>query len=151
MALKIVTENRKARHDYTVIEVFEAGIVLQGTEVKAIRQGKINLKEGYAVIEKNEVYLHNCHINPYTHGNINNHDPLRKRKLLLRKREILKIIKGTTEKGLTIVPLKVYFKDGKVKVEISVAKGKRLYDKRDDMKKRSADMDIRKALKVKNE
>jgi len=150
MSIKIVSDNRRARHEYFILEKFEAGIVLVGTEVKSIREGKVNLKDGYAMIEGNEVYLYNCHISPYSHGNIYNHDPMRKRKLLLHRREIRKLIKSTAEKGQSIVPLKIYFKQGKAKVEISLAKGKKLYDKREDIKRKTVDRDIQKILKERN-
>ena len=147
MAIKIITENRKARHDYFIIETFEAGIVLRGTEVKSLREGKANLKDSFAAVEKEEVFLHNCHISPYIHGNIYNHDPLRIRKLLLHKSEINKLIGKTVEKGLTLIPLKLYFKNGVAKAELALAKGKKLHDKREDIKKKTAMREIEKAFK----
>jgi len=127
---KNITVNRKARHEFEILQNFEAGIVLVGTEVKALRQGKANLVDGYAKIERGEVWLVNVNISEYTQGNINNHDPRRDRKLLLSKSEIRKLIGKTKEKGLTLVPLRLYFKNGKVKVELALAKGKKVYDKR---------------------
>ena len=127
---KNITVNRKARHEFEILQYFEAGIVLVGTEVKALRQGKANLVDGYAKIERGEVWLVNVNISEYTQGNINNHDPRRDRKLLLSKSEIRKLIGKTKEKGLTLVPLRLYFKNGKVKVELALAKGKKVYDKR---------------------
>jgi len=144
---KIVTENRKARHDYFILETCVAGIVLKGTEVKSLRASHANLKDSYAGIESGEVFLFDCHINPYTHGNIENHDPLRKRKLLLHKREIKKLIGKTAEKGLSLVPLKIFFTRGKAKIEIAVAKGKKLYDKRETIKKKTAEREVRRAMR----
>ncbi|MFQ5652900.1 MAG: SsrA-binding protein SmpB [bacterium] len=149
MGVKIITNNRKARHDFHILDTIEAGIVLHGTEVKSLRAGKANLKDSYANVKNQEVYLCRSHISPYTHGNINNHDPLRERKLLLHRKEIKKLIGKTQEKGLTLVPLKLYFKNGKVKVELAVAKGKKLYDKRQDMAKRESDREMKRALKQK--
>jgi SsrA-binding protein len=127
---KNITVNRKASHEYFIIQTFEAGIALVGTEVKSLRQGKANLVDGYAKIENGEMWLVNVNISEYTQGNINNHDPRRDRKLLLNKSEIRKLIGKTKEKGLTLVPLRLYFKNGKVKVELALAKGKKVYDKR---------------------
>lgn len=136
---KIVASNRKARHEYFIEESYEAGIVLKGTEVKSIRQGKVNIKESYASIEKGEVFINNLHISPYEQGNIFNVDPIRKRKLLLHKRQIRRLTEDTMRKGYTLVPLSVYIKDGLVKIEIAIAKGKKLYDKRDDIAKKDAE------------
>jgi SsrA-binding protein len=133
---KNIAVNRKARHEYAILQIFEAGIVLVGTEVKSLRQGKANLVDGYAKIEKGELWLVSVHINEYTQGNINNHDPIRDRKLLLNKSEIRKLIGKTKEKGLTLIPLRLYFKNGKVKVELALAKGKKVYDKRRDIAKK---------------
>lgn len=133
---KVVTVNRKARHEYSIQQTYEAGIVLTGTEVKSIRAGKMNLVDSYAMVKDGEVWLMNAHISEYDQGNINNHDPIRTRKLLLNRNEIRKLINKTKEKGLTLVPLRVYFKTGKVKVEIGVAQGKKVYDKREDIAKR---------------
>jgi SsrA-binding protein len=134
--IKIIASNKKARHDYEISGEIEAGIVLVGTEVKSIRQGKINLKDSYADIKNGEVFLKQMHITPYQNAYYDNHEPLRSRKLLLHNREIKKLIGKVAERGFTIVPLKVYFKNGKIKVQIGLAKGKKLYDKRDTIKKR---------------
>jgi len=133
---KNITVNRKARHEYNILQTWEAGIVLVGTEVKALRQGKANLVDSYGKIKNGEVWLVNAHISEYTQGNINNHEPRRERKLLLKKSEIRKLIGKTKEKGLTIIPLRLYFKNGKVKVELALAKGKKIYDKRKDIAKK---------------
>ena len=133
---KNITVNRKATHEYHILQTFEAGIVLVGTEVKSLRQGKANLVDGYAKIENGEVWLVNAHISEYTQGNINNHNPRRERKLLLNRSEIRKLIGKTKEKGLTLIPLRLYFKNGKVKVELALAKGKKVYDKRRDIAKK---------------
>jgi SsrA-binding protein len=133
---KNITVNRKATHEYAILQTFEAGIVLVGTEVKSLRQGKANLVDGYAKLEMNEVWLVNVNISEYTQGNINNHDPRRERKLLMNRSEIRKLIGKTKEKGLTLIPLRLYFKNGKVKVELALAKGKKVYDKRRDIAKR---------------
>lgn len=147
--IKIVAENRKARHDYHIHETYEAGIVLTGTEVKSLRAGKANLKDSYARIENAEVMLHNMHISPYEQGNRFNHEPLRTRKLLLHRYEINKLIGKTKEKGFTLVPLKIYFTRGKAKVELAVATGKKLYDKREDMAERDAKREMDRALREK--
>lgn len=144
---KVITVNRKARHDYHILDTFEAGICLQGTEVKSIRRGMVNLKDSFAFIESNEVFLEKMHISPYEHGNIFNHDPLRKRKLLLHKNQINQLIGKTKEKGLTLVPLKLYLKNGLVKVELGLAKGKNLYDKRQDIAAKDAKREIERAFK----
>lgn len=133
---KNITVNRKASHEYHILQTFEAGIALVGTEVKSLRQGKANLIDGYAKVENGEVWLVSVHISEYTQGNINNHDPRRDRKLLLNKNEIRKLIGKTKEKGLTLIPLRLYFKNGKVKVELALAKGKKVYDKRRDIAKK---------------
>lgn len=133
---KNITVNRKARHEYSILQKFEAGIVLVGTEVKSLRLGKANLVDGYCKIDRNEVWLVSVNISEYTQGNINNHDPRRDRKLLLNRSEIRKLIGKTKEKGLTLIPLRLYFKNGKVKVEIALAKGKKVYDKRRDIAKK---------------
>ncbi|WP_308221597.1 SsrA-binding protein SmpB [Fuchsiella alkaliacetigena] len=147
--IKIVARNRKARHEYHIEETYEAGIVLQGTEVKSIRQGKANLKDSFAIVENGEVFLHNLHIAPYKQGNRYNHEPERVRKLLLHKRQIKSLIGLTKEKGYTLIPLKLYFKRGLVKVELALAKGKNLYDKRQDIKERTAQREIERAFKDK--
>lgn len=140
--IKTVATNRKARHEYFIEDTYEAGIALTGTEVKSIRQGRVNIKDSYASIEKGEVFVNNMHISPYEQGNIYNVDPLRKRKLLLHKREIRKLQFATSQKGYTLVPLSVYLKNGLVKIELAVAKGKKLYDKREDIAKREAERRI---------
>lgn len=145
---KIIANNKKARHDYFIEEVYEAGMSLTGTEIKSIRQGRINLKESYAKIEGNELIIYGMHISPYEQGNRFNVDPLRPRKLLLHRQEIRKLIGYTTQKGLTLVPLSVYINEkGLAKMELAVARGKKLYDKRDDMAKRDAEMRIRQEMK----
>lgn len=146
-ATKTVCENRKAHHDYFIHETYEAGIELFGTEVKSLRAGKANLKDSYAVVKKGEMYLENMHISPYEQGNIFNRDPLRPRRLLLHKSEILKLFGKTREKGYTLIPLKVYFKRGRAKVELALASGKHTYDKRRDLADKSAKRDMERALK----
>lgn len=136
--IKSIATNRKARYEYFIEDTVEAGIVLTGTEVKSIRQGKVNIKESYASIENLEVFINNMNISPYEQGNIYNVDPIRKRKLLLHKREIRKLVVATTQKGYTLVPLSMYIKDGLVKVELATAKGKKIYDKREDIAKKDA-------------
>ncbi|MFA5577394.1 MAG: SsrA-binding protein SmpB [Tissierellaceae bacterium] len=136
---KTIASNRKARYEFFIEDTIEAGIALTGTEVKSIRQGKINIKESYASIEKGEVFINNMHISPYEQGNIYNVDPLRKRKLLLHKREIRKLVVATSQKGYTLIPLSVYLKDGLVKLELATARGKKLYDKREDIAKKDAE------------
>ncbi|MEJ5261363.1 MAG: SsrA-binding protein SmpB [Ignavibacterium sp.] len=133
---KNITVNRKARHEYHILQIFEAGIVLVGTEVKALREGKANLVDSYATIKNGEVWLIGAHISEYKQGNINNHNPTRDRKLLLNKSEIRKLIGKTKEKGLTLIPLRMYFKNGRVKVELALTKGKKSYDKRETIAKR---------------
>jgi SsrA-binding protein len=145
--IKVAAQNKKARHDYFIEQVFEAGIVLSGTEVKSIRQGKVNLKDSYASIENGEVILHGMHISPYEQGNIFNKDPVRDRKLLMHKYEITKLIGYTQEKGLSLIPLRIYFRRGKAKVELAVARGKKLYDKRQDIAERDAKREIDRRLK----
>lgn len=145
--IKIAAENRKARHDYHIHETYEAGIVLTGTEVKSLRAGKANLKDSYGRVENTEVFLHNLHISPYEQGNRFNHEPLRKRKLLMHRYEINKLIGKVKEKGYTLVPLKIYFTHGLAKVELALATGKKLYDKRDDMAERDAKREMDRALR----
>jgi len=147
---KLICQNKLARRNYSIDDVYEAGIVLVGTEVKALREGRANLKDSYAGIKENEVYLYEMHISPYSHGNIYNHDPLRRRKLLLHKREIKRLYGKFQEKGLTLVPLRLYFKSGKVKVEIGVGRGKKLYDKREDMKRKTDKREMERAIKERN-
>lgn len=147
MEEKVLATNRKARHDFFIEKSYEAGIVLVGTEVKSLRRGKCNLKDAYVEIKDGEVFVEGMHISPYEMGNIFNVDPLRRRKLLLNKAEIRKLARDVDQKGFTIVPLKAYLVSGRVKLEIALARGKKLYDKRDAMAKRDSDMRIRKALK----
>lgn len=145
---KLVAQNRKASHDYTIIDTVEAGMVLQGTEIKSIRGARINLKDGYARIYKEEIYLHNVHISPYEQGNQFNHDPLRVRKLLLHKKQIARLMNETKGTGITLVPLKVYIKNGYAKVLIGLAKGKKNYDKREDLKRKDAKRDMDRMMKI---
>ena len=144
---KVVTTNRKAHHDYHILDRIEAGIALQGTEVKSLRAGRINLKDSYAELRGAELYLIGVHINPYEQGNRANHEPERERKLLLHRREILRLGQKAREKGLTIVPLRVYFKANRVKVELALVKGKRAYDKRVAIAHREAKRDLDRAFK----
>ncbi len=144
---KNITVNRKARHEYAILQTFEAGIALVGTEVKALRQGKANLVDSYATVRNNEVWLISAHISEYTQGNINNHIPTRDRKLLLNRSEIRKLIGKTKEKGLTLIPLRLYFKNGKVKVELALAKGKKVYDKRESIAKKDLQRDQERKFK----
>lgn len=144
---KQVAQNKKAYHDYFIEETYEAGIVLQGTEIKSIRASRLNLKDSHARIQNGEIYLYNMHISPYEQGNRYNHDPLRVRKLLLHRREINKLIGETKEQGYTLVPLKVYLKNGFAKVLIGLGKGKKQYDKREDLKKKEAKRDIERAFR----
>jgi len=147
LPMKIVAQNRKAFHDYTIEETLEAGIVLLGTEVKSLREGKANLKDSYVIVKGTEVFLLNCHISPYSHGNIMNHDPLRTRKLLIHKKEIAKLQGKAAVKGYSLIPLKIYFKASHAKVEVGLAKGKRQYEKRESIKKKEADREIERAMK----
>ena len=147
MTDEVVVRNKKAFFNYEILGRYEAGLTLQGTEVKAIRDHKVNLKESYARVKNGEVWLEGCHIGLYRHGNISNHEPLRPRKLLLHRREINKLIRVTERKGFTLVPIALYFKNGKVKVEIGVARGKRLYDKRETAKRKTVDREIQMELK----
>ena len=139
----VITINRKARYDYHLRDRYEAGIVLQGTEVKAIRSGRLNLTDSYAQVSDGEVFLIDAHIGPYAHGNIANHEPKRKRKLLLHRREIIKLERSIRSKGMTIVPTRAYFSNGKVKLELAVAMGKQLYDKRDKIEREATANEIR--------
>ena len=148
--IKLVANNKKAFHDYFIIEKYEAGIALVGTEVKSLRAGKCSIKEAYVHIEEGEAYVVGMNISPYDHGNIFNRDPMRTRKLLLHKAEINKLIGDTSEKGFTIMPLQVYFKDGRAKLEIGLAKGKKIYDKRADIAKKDARREVEREFKVKN-
>src|ERR1041384_7098455 len=142
-----IAKNRKAFHDFHLLEQFEAGIVLLGTEVKAIREGRVNLRDSFARVEDGEVYLYNVNISPYSHRGYADHEPLRKRKLLLHRAEIRKLIGKTVEKGMTLVPVRMYYKNGRVKVAVSLAKGKKEYDKRETIKRREADRETRAAIK----
>lgn len=144
---KDICVNRKARHDYEILEAYEAGIVLEGCEVKSLRIGRTNLKDSFAQVEKGEVFLYKWHISPYEYGNRYNPDPLRPRKLLLRKREIDRLYGKTKERGFSLIPLKLYFKKGKAKCELAVAKGKRQYDRREEIKRRIATREMERALK----
>ena len=145
--IKIITSNRRARRNYFISETLEAGLVLQGTEAKALREGRANLQDAYCKVERDQMFLLNAHISPYSHGNLNNHDPVRPRKLLLHKREIGKWKKATEQKGFTIIPLKLYFKNGYAKIEIGLARGKKLYDKRTDIAERDTQRRIDRALR----
>lgn len=145
--IKVIAQNKKAWHDYFIEQTIEAGIVLSGTEVKSIRLGKVNLKDSYADIKDGEVFINSMHISPYEQGNIFNKDPLRERKLLLHKYEINKLLGFIQQKGLTLVPTKVYFKKGKVKIELGVARGKKLYDKRSDIAEKDAKREIDRKMK----
>jgi SsrA-binding protein len=140
---RVLATNRQATHNYFIEERLEAGIVLVGTEVKSLRQGRANLKDGYALVRQGEVWLLNCHISPYSHGNLNNHDPLRERKLLLHREEIRRLDRKRRMSGLALVPLRLYLKKGKVKVELGLARGKKLYDKREAIKRRDLDRESR--------
>ncbi|TFE03852.1 SsrA-binding protein SmpB [Jeotgalibacillus salarius] len=144
---RVLAQNKKARHDYFIEETFEAGIVLQGTEIKSIRRGRVNLKDSFARISNGEVFLNNAHISPYEEGNRYNHDPLRERKLLLHKQQINKLIGLTKQQGYSVVPLKMYLKDGYAKVLIGIGKGKKKYDKRETLKKKDAQREVARALK----
>ncbi len=145
---KVLVTNRKAYHDYFIEEKFEAGIMLQGTEVKSLREGRVNLQDSYASVKGDEVFLHHCHISPYSHGNIMNHEPLRTRKLLLHRKEIDKLLGKTKQQGLTLIPLRIYFsKRGLAKVELGLAKGKKQHDRRESIKTREASREVERAMK----
>ncbi len=148
---KLITENRKARHEYFVLEDFEAGIELTGTEVKSIRQGNVNLKDSWCSIENGELFIKQMHISPYEKGNIFNRDPLRVRRLLMHKKEIMRLYGKQKQDGLALVPLSMYFKDSRVKIQLGLCKGKKLYDKREDAVKRDAKRSIDRALKAQNQ
>jgi SsrA-binding protein len=143
----LIADNRKAFHDYHILETFEAGIALLGTEVKGIREGRANLRDSYARVEQGEVWLYNVHISPYSHRGYVDHDPKRRRRLLLHRREIRKLIGKTVEKGLTLVPTRLYFKGGRVKVALALARGKQAHDKRETIRRREADRETRAAVK----
>lgn len=144
---KIIAQNRKARHDYFVEESLEAGIELVGTEVKSLRQGGVNLKDSFCYIEDGEIFVHNMHISPYEKGNIFNRDPLRVRKLLMHKKEIVKLFDHVKQQGYSLIPLSLYFKNSKVKVEVGLCRGKKLYDKRADIARRDAKREMDRAMK----
>ncbi len=145
-----IAQNKKALHDYFVLETYEAGIELVGTEVKSLRQGKCNLKDAWCSIDNGELFVNGMHISPYDHGNIYNRDPLRKRKLLMHKKEIMKLFGTTKQDGLTLIPLSVYFKNGRAKVKVGLCKGKKLYDKRAVAAKKEANRNIDRAIKEQN-
>jgi len=147
---KIIAQNRKARHDYSILDVYEAGLVLTGTEVKSLRLGRASLVDGFATIDDGEMFLHNVHIPEYEQGSWTNHEPRRVRKLLLHREEIGRLIGKTKESGLTIVPLSLYFSAGKAKVELGLARGKKSYDKRQDLARRDADREVARALGRRN-
>ncbi len=146
-AEKNVAENRKALHDYHILETFETGVALLGTEVKAIREGRVNLRDSYARVEEGEVFVLNVHISPYSHRGYADHEPLRRRKLLLHRQEIRKLVGKTTERGMTLVPLRMYFKNGRVKLALGLARGKKEYDRRETIKRREVDRETRAAVK----
>ena len=145
-SVKDIAVNRQAFHNYEIIEKFEAGLVLTGTEIKSARDGKVNLKDSYGLVKAGEVWLLNCHISPYSHGNYANHDPLRTRKLLLNRSEINRLIGRTTERGLTLVPLRMYLKDGRLKCEVALAKGRKVHDKREVERKKTIDKETKQAM-----
>jgi SsrA-binding protein len=145
--VKVISQNRKAYHDYHIEETVESGIALLGTEVKSLREGRANLKDSYVILKSGEAFLLNCHISPYSHGNIMNHEPIRTRKLLMHRKEIDRLRGKVEGKGFTLIPLKLYFKDSFVKVEIGLARGKKLFEKRDTIKEREAKREIEKAMK----
>ena len=144
---RVVATNRKAYHDYFIEEKLEAGIVLTGTEVKSLRDGKVNLRESYASIARGEIFLHQCHISPYSHGNIANHDPVRTRKLLLHRKQIEKLLGKTQQKGLTLIPMDLYFRKGYAKLTLAVAKGRKLYDKREKLRRRTQEREAERAMR----
>lgn len=147
---KSIASNKSARLNYFIDETYEAGMVLLGTEVKSLREGRVNMKDSYAVVEGGEVFIHDLHISPYSFGNRYNHDPLRVRKLLLHKREIKRLYGKTREKGLTLIPLRLYFRNGRIKIEIGVGRGKKLYDKREEIKRRDDKRAMERALQTRN-
>ena len=147
--VKVIAQNRRARHDYFVLETWEAGLELKGTEVKSLRAGKCNLKDCYAVVKDGEMFVHGMHISPYENGSYFNPDPMRPKRLLMHKQEIRKAHQSVMQQGLALVPLSVYLKDGRMKLELALCKGKKLYDKRDDMAKRDAKRDIERSMRDK--
>ena len=148
--VKVVAVNRKARHDYHLSDHFEAGLVLLGTEVKAAREGRVNLKDSYATERGGELYLVQCHFSPYSHASYENHDPLRSRKLLVHRRELRKLIGKVSQRGLTLIPTRMYFRRGRLKVELALAKGKKLHDRRAAARERELDRDVQAELKERN-
>jgi SsrA-binding protein len=148
--MKVICQNRKAYHDFHIEETLEVGIALSGTEVKSLREGKANVKDSYVIIKDNEVSLLNCHISPYSHGNMMNHDPLRTRKLLLHRKEINRLRGKTAIRGFTLIPLKIYFKGPYAKIEIALARGKKLFEKRETIKEKEARREIARAMKSRN-
>jgi SsrA-binding protein len=146
-AQRNIAENRKAFHDYHVLETFEAGVALLGTEVKSIREGRVNLRDSFARAEQGEIFVHNVHISPYTHRGYADHEPLRRRKLLLHAEEIRKLVGKTVERGMTLVPLRMYFKNGRVKIALGLVRGKQVRDKRETIKRREIDRETRAAIK----
>ncbi|HSR52731.1 MAG TPA: SsrA-binding protein SmpB [Acidobacteriota bacterium] len=147
MSRKLIVKNKKALFEYEILETLEAGLVLHGTEIKSIREGRVNLKESYARIQNGEVWLEGCHISPYSHGNIHNHDPLRPRKLLLHKREIHQLTGKVEQKGLTLIPLALYLSKGKAKLDLAVGRGKKLHDKRETARRKTVEREIEAELK----
>ncbi|MBI2218517.1 MAG: SsrA-binding protein SmpB [Candidatus Rokubacteria bacterium] len=145
---KTVATNRRARHDYEILETIEAGLMLRGTEVKSLRQGQVNFKDSYATVRNNEVWLIGCHVSPYSHGTDANHDPERDRKLLLHRREIARLTGKTAERGLTLVPLRLYFKEGRAKLELGLARGKKLHDKRSAIREREVRREMDRAVRA---
>lgn len=148
---KVIAVNKKANHDFAIEETIEAGIVLQGTEIKSVRNGKVQLRDAFVLIRNNEAWISNMHISPYEQGNRYNHDPIRSRKLLLHRKQISTLVGQIKEQGVAIVPLKMYLKDGFAKVLIGIGKGKKLYDKRDDLKKKEAKREMERAFKAKQQ
>ncbi len=146
-AERLLADNRKAHHDYHILHTYEAGIVLLGTEVKSIREGRVNLRDSFARVEDGEVFIYNIHVSSYSHRGYADHEPTRRRKLLLHKSEIRKLIGKTVERGMTLVPVRMYLKNGRVKVVVGVAKGKKLYDKRETIRRREAERETRRAIK----
>ena len=146
-AERLLADNRKAHHDYHILHTYEAGIVLLGTEVKSIREGRVNLRDSFARVEGGEVFIYNIHVSPYSHRGYADHEPTRRRKLLFHKSEIRRLIGKTVERGMTLVPVRMYLKNGRVKVVVGVAKGKKLYDKRETLRRREAERETRRAIK----
>ncbi len=145
--MKEIALNRQASHNYELLEKFEAGLVLTGTEIKSAREGRVNLRDAYGLVKSGEVWLLNCHISPYSHGNYANHDPLRTRKLLLKRSEISRLIGRTTERGLTLVPLRMYLKDGLLKCEVALAKGRKVHDKREVSRRKTIEKETKQAVR----